>query len=220
MTTPPSRQETQGTDPSATKDRTGPADPKDVLHRYLRGLRSNLVWKLDGLSEFDQRRPMTPTGTNLLGLVKHLSMIEAGYFGSTFGRPLPDEPAWFADLVRADAEPNLDMWATPDEPGQAIVELYQRAGAHSDETIAALELDAPGRVPWWSGDTGAVTLHRILVHMIDETARHCGQADIVRELIDGAAGLGADKSNLPELDATWWFGYRARVQAAADHFAT
>jgi len=193
--------------------------PKDVLHRYLNRNREALLWKLEGLSEYDVRRPMTPTATNLLGLVKHLAAIEAGYLGSCFGRPLADEPGWIAEMDAEGSEPNLDMWATPEETRDEIVELYRRACAHADETIAALDLDAVATVPWWGPQAGPATLHRLLVHMIDETARHCGQADIVRELIDGAAGIRPGGSNLPTEDPQWWAGYRAKVQAAADRFA-
>ena len=60
---------------------------KEYLHDDLRSIREAMLWKLDGLSEYDVRRPLTPTGTNLLGLIKHVASIELGYFGDTFGRP-------------------------------------------------------------------------------------------------------------------------------------
>ena len=62
-------------------------EPKETLVEYLQSARDAMVWKVEGLSEYDARRPMTPTGTNLLGLVKHLASVELGYFGDTFGRP-------------------------------------------------------------------------------------------------------------------------------------
>src|SRR4028119_1039072 len=61
-----------------------------VVQRYRTTTREALLWKLDGLSEYDVRRPLTPTGTNLLGLVKHLTITEAWYFGEGFGRPVPE----------------------------------------------------------------------------------------------------------------------------------
>lgn len=64
-------------------------DFKADLHRCLREAREALVWKLDGLSEYDMRRPLTFHGTNLLGLVKHLSGCEIGYFGWVFDRSFP-----------------------------------------------------------------------------------------------------------------------------------
>jgi len=149
-------------------DSTAKAD----LHRYLRVAREALLWKLDGLSEYDVRRPMVPTGTNLLGLVKHLAAVETGYFGATFDRPFPEELPWFEE----GAEANADMWATADESREQITGLYERAGAHSDATIDALGLDDIGHVPWWPEERSEVTLHRILVHMISETNRHVGQS--------------------------------------------
>lgn len=190
------------------------SDPKADLHRYLRVAREALLWKLEGLSEYDIRRPLVPTGTNLLGLVKHLASVELGYFGDTFGRPHDEQLPWFDD----DAEPNADMWATPDESREDIVGLYRRAWAHSDATIDALEIDAAGQVPWWPEGGNEVTLHRILVHMLAETHRHAGHADIVRELIDGAAGYRAGNSNLPDAAPGWWEEYRARLEAAAQTF--
>lgn len=187
------------------------SDPKAVLHRYLQVAREALLWKLDGLSEYDARRPMVPTGTNLLGLVKHVASVELGYFGATFGRPSDEPLPWFED----DAEPNADMWATADESWEQVVALYHRAWAHADATIEALALDATGRVAWWPDDRSEVTLHQILVHMIAETHRHAGQADIVRELIDGAAGLREGNDNMAPGDQAWWASYRDRLERVA-----
>jgi hypothetical protein len=187
------------------------SDPKTELRRYLQTGREALLWKLDGLSEYDIRRPMVATGTNLLGLVKHVASVEAGYFGGTFGRPFPDPLPWLDDT----AEPNADMWATVDQSREQIVGLYRRVWTHSDATIEALELTAVGRVPWWPAERNEVTLHRILVHMIAETERHAGHADIVRELIDGAAGLREGNDNLAPGDAEWWESYRGRLERVA-----
>jgi hypothetical protein len=186
-------------------------DPKAVLQRYLQTARDALLWKLDGLSEYDIRRPMVPTGTNLLGLVKHVASVEAGYLGATFGRPFDEPLPWHDE----DAEPNADMWATAEESREQIVGLYHRVWAHSDTTIDTLELDALGHVPWWPDERSEVTLHLILVHMLAETNRHGGHADIVRELIDGAAGLRADNDNMPPGEAEWWKRYRSRLERVA-----
>ncbi len=121
---------------------SGRMDEKDTLHEYLRLQRTSLLWKLDGLGEYDVRRPMTPTGTNLLGLVKHVASVQLGYFGEVFGRPSERELPWFDDA----AEVNADMWATPDETREGIIELHELSAAHSDATIDALPLDAPGDV--------------------------------------------------------------------------
>jgi uncharacterized damage-inducible protein DinB len=184
---------------------------KDDLHRYLQVARETLLWKLEGLDEYDVRRPLVPTGTNLLGLVKHVASVEAGYLGDVFGRPFPQRFPWFDE----DAEPNADLWATPDESRDDIVGLYHRVWEHSDATVAALELDATGEVPWWPPGQREVSLHRVLVHITTETHRHAGHADIVREMIDGAVGLRRGNENLPEGDAAWWAAYRDRVEAAA-----
>lgn len=191
------------------------SDAKADLHRYLQAARDAVVWKLDGLSEYDVRRPMTPTGTNLLGLVKHLASVEFGYFGDTFGRPSDEPLPWIAD----DAPANADLWATADESRDYIVGLYRRAWAHSDATIDALNLDSLGHVPWWPVERNEVTLHRVLVHMVSETDRHAGHADIVREMIDGAAGLRAGGGNLPSTDPAWWEHYREQLEAAAKQAA-
>jgi hypothetical protein len=192
------------------------SDAKADLHWYLETAREALLWKLDGLSEYDMRRPMTPTGTNLLGVVKHVASVEAGYLGEVFGRPFPEPLPWFDD----DAEPNADMWAAEDETSDQIVGLYRRVWAHSDATIRDLELDAVGTVAHWPPDRRAVTLHLVLVHMIAETDRHAGHADIVRELIDGAAGVRADNDNMAPGDRSWWEAYRQQLEDVARRAGT
>lgn len=182
---------------------------KNNLHLYLQRGRDAVLWKLDGLSEYDVRRPLVPTGTNLLGLPKHLALIELGYFGDTFGRPSPDQQPW------DESEPNSDMFAAPEESREFIISLYKKAWAHSDATIEDLDLDATGRVPWWPAEDAEVTLHQILVRVATETHRHAGHADIVRELIDGAAGMQATASNLPPGDQAWWQQHYDRVERAA-----
>ncbi len=192
------------------------SDPKADLHRYLRAAREALLWKLEGLSEYDVRRPMVPTGTNLLGLVKHVAGVAADYFGATFGRPFDEPLPWLDD----EAEPNAGMWATAEESREQIVGLYHRVWAHSDATIDALALDAIGHVPWWPPDHSEVTLHRILVHMIAETHRHAGHADIVRELIDGAVGLQEGNDNMAPGDQAWWESHRSRLERVAREVAS
>lgn len=187
-------------------------DEKSTLKRYLQAQRDALLWKLDGLSERDARWPMTPTGNNLLGLVKHVASMEAGYFGYVFGRPAPEPMPWLDD----DAEPNADFWATPEQTIEWVTDFYRRTIAHSDATIDALALDDTGNVPWWPADRNPVTLHWILVHMIAETARHAGHADIVRETLDGAIGLRQGVSNLPDRDAQWWTGYVEKLKRTAE----
>ncbi len=188
-----------------------PPDPKDVLKDYLRGARDTLIWKLEGLSERDQRLPRTPTGMNLLGIVKHALNTEAVYFGPTFGRawPTPEE------LVPAGGcDPQADWYATEQESASGVVDLYRRVQAFADETIDALPLDAIGHVAHWGG--AEVTLHQIMVHKIVDLQRHAGHADIVREQIDGSTGLLPRASNLPgEMD---WPAYVAKLSAIAERF--
>ncbi|MGO4753910.1 DinB family protein, partial [Streptomyces sp. 2MCAF27] len=187
------------------------SNAKTQLRRYLGSAREALLWKLDGLSEYDIRRPLTPTGTNLLGLVKHSAGVEVGYFGDVFGRPYDEPLPWMAE----DAEPNADMWATADESREDIVGLYQRVWAHADATIEALPLDASGQVPWWPEERREVTLQQILVHVIADLQRHAGHADIVRELIDGSVGLRAGNENMPPGEQSWWEEYRGRLERVA-----
>jgi hypothetical protein len=186
-------------------------DAKADLHRYLQAARDAVVWKMEGLGEFDVRRPLVPSGTNLLGLAKHLASVELGYFGDAFGRPSGVELPWLA----SNAEPNADMWATAEESREDILGLYRSAWAHADATITALPLDAVGRVPWWPEDRNEVTLHRILVHVVAETHRHAGHADIVRELIDGTVGMRAGNDNMAPGDDAWWRDYRDRLEDTA-----
>jgi hypothetical protein len=186
-------------------------DPKADLHRYLQSARDALLWKLRGLSEYDVRRPLTPTGTNLLGLVKHVASVELGYLGDAFGRPSGEPLPWFED----GAETNADMWATADESREFVVDLYRRAWAHADATLDALALDTVGRVPWWPSGKDEVTLHHAVVRVMAETHRHAGHADIVRELVDGAVGEDERGNSMAAGDAAWWEDYRGRLERAA-----
>lgn len=182
---------------------------KADLQRYLQESREAVLWKLDGVPEYDARRPLVPTGTNLLGLVKHLAFVEFTYFGATFGRPSPDEPPY------DDSDPNTDMFADAGESREFITSLYRKAWDWSDETIYTLHLDAVGQVPHWPAERAKVTLHHVLARMADETARHAGHMDILRELIDGAAGYSASKTNLAFDDQAGHHGFYARVERAA-----
>jgi Protein of unknown function (DUF664) len=182
---------------------------KEYLHGDLRWIREAVVWKLDGLSEYDIRRPLTPTGTNLLGLVKHLATWEARYFGEVFDRPFPQPlPRWDDE-----AAGGTDMWATEHETRDEITGFYRRAWEHSDATIDALPIDAPGYVPWWPRPN--VKLFNVMVHILAETNRHAGHADILREQIDGGVGAGPRVPALPEYGAAEWENYRAKIEQAA-----
>ncbi|MEA2451511.1 MAG: hypothetical protein QOG04_221 [Actinomycetota bacterium] len=163
-------------DPSVETPRTGGTE-KETLHAFLQKQRNIYVWKLEGLSDEDLRRPMVESGTNLLGVLKHLAAVEYGWFCLTFGRetePLPFDKN----------DPEADLRVTPDESTQDILDFYARARAAADAVINEVDLDHEGKS--WAGVT--VSMRWVLLHMIEETARHAGHADIVRELIDSSVG--------------------------------
>jgi hypothetical protein len=199
---------------------SGPMDEKEYLHRWLRMVRDVMLWKLEGLSDADIRRPMTRSGTNLLGLVKHLTGGETNYLGETFGRPATDVrlPWWEPENAQKTIATSGDMYAAPDESTEYIVALYRRACAHADQTIAELDLDVIGTVPHAPEDAPdkQITLRQALVHEIHETSRHAGHADIIRELIDGSIGGARGNPWVPDPDdEAWWQEYLARVEASA-----
>jgi hypothetical protein len=183
-------------------------DEKAALRYYLQRGRDTVVWKLEGLSEYDVRRPMVPTGTNLLGLVKHLAAVEFAYLGDVFGRPFDAELPWAKEGADDD-----DLWARADEARSEIVGWYERAWAHGDATLESLDLDAVGHVPWWPPERSDPALRTVLVHLIAETHRHAGHADIVRELIDGSVGFSAANPNVASQGG--WEARRSRIEAEA-----
>ena len=185
-------------------------DAKTELRWYLQSARDALLWKLDGLSEYDVRRPLTPTGTNLLGLVKHASYVESGYLADSFGRPSGLKLPWLGG-----AEPSADLWVTSDQSRASIIDGYRRAWTLADATLDELPLDTVGAVPWWPADDNALTLHHALVRVLSDTQRHAGHADIVRELIDGAVGMNEDNASLPMKDPGSWQAHHSQVEDAA-----
>ena len=156
---------------------------KDYLRDELQWAREALVWKPEGLPEYDVRRPLTATGTNLLGLVKHMATWEARYLGEVFDRPFP-EP-----LPRWQDSDGSDLWVTERESREQIIGFYRRAWEHADATIRSLPLDAPGDVPWWPRPD--VKLFSVMVHVLNDTTRRAGHADILREQLDGQTGVAA-----------------------------
>jgi len=156
---------------------------KESLHAALDRHRDVVVWKVAGLGDAELRRPLTPSGTNLLGLVKHLAAVEYGWFCETFGygtEPLPFD----------EDDPDADLRVEPHETTADVLAFYARARAAADRVVAELDVEDRGRA--WYGDE--VTLRWVLIHMIEETARHVGHMDIVRELIDGATGDHPDEA--------------------------
>ena len=190
-------------------------DPKTTQHRYLQAARDALVWKLEGLSEREARRPRTPTGNNLLGLLKHCLNVEAGYFGPTFGRAFPTAHELVPDQA-LEQDPQADWYASADETRDGLIDLARRVWAFADTTIIELPLDAPGRVPWWPAERRDVTLQRVMAHVAYDLARHAGQADIMREQHDAAIGCLPDSTNIP--DGYDWPAYVAKLTALADRF--
>ena len=184
-------------------------DLKSTLQRYLRKERDALLATLGGLDERQIRWPLTPTGTNLLGLVKHTASVSLDYFGETFGRDHGQVMPWFAEGARV----NDDLWATAEQTREQIVALHEASAREADATIEALDLDSPGRVPWWPAEHAGVTLGQVLVHVIAETAHHAGHADIVRELL---LGTPPDTDpNLPDWDAEQWSAYCRQLEEVA-----
>lgn len=180
---------------------------KDYLRGDLQDAREAVLGKLDGLSEYEVRRPLTFTGTNLLGLIKHLATWEARYLGEVFGRTFPDPLPHWNDATSA----GTDLWATADETRDDIVTLYRRAWAHADATINVLDIGAEGRVPWWPQPN--VKLFNVLVHLLSETNRHAGHADILREQLDGQVGTATD--DLLGRGASFWAAHCQVVEQAA-----
>ena len=153
------------------------AGEKEMLWVALDRHRDAVVWKLQGVGDDDLRRRMVPSGTSLLGLVKHLASVEYGWFSETFGRDT--EPLPFVE-----EDPEADLRVEPSESAADMLAFYERARAASDRVIDELDLDLRGTTP--RGDESS--LRWVLIHMIEETCRHAGHVDIVRELIDGTAG--------------------------------
>jgi len=182
---------------------------KEYLRDDLRRVRVSLLQRLDDLSEYEIRRPMTTTGTNLLGLVKHLTMTEAVYFGEIFDRAAPWPHARYDD---ADYRNRDSLWVTESESRADVVDAYQRAWAHADATIDALPIDAVGLVPWWPQPN--VKLFNVMVHVLTETNRHAGHADILREQLNESNGSASDEHGAD------WDSHRTRIELAARRAAT
>lgn len=184
---------------------------KVSLHAHLKGARDALIWKVEGLSEADRRRPMTPTGTNLIGMVKHMTWIECWYLCEFFGRERP-YLAWEWEF---DAEwgHHSHMYAKPEESSEELIEAYRAAITAADRTIDELDLDATGH--HWSGDT--VSLRSMLLAVLLDTTRHAGHSDIVRELIDGVTGDRNSSSGFyGAADEEYRSKYLARVRGEID----
>jgi hypothetical protein len=151
---------------------------KEILRTILHNNRAAVAWKLEGVDAENAARSMVPSGTNLVGQVKHLAWVELGWFVDFFaGEPVDDPYAGMADA---------DMRAEPGDTAQSVVGLYEQHIARADAVIDVNDLDD---LSARDHDGERFSLRWIVVHMIEETARHAGHADILREQIDGATGL-------------------------------
>jgi hypothetical protein len=185
-------------------------DEKAQLLNHLDEVQRSLLWKVEGLSDAELRRPMTKTGTNLIGIVKHLTGVTSGYLVSAFGReremlPWEDDEELFY---------GLDMWATPDESIEELVATYRRACAAAAQTVEELELDTVG-----TDHTGTtVTLRSMILTVLLDTTRHAGHADVVREMLDGRVGSREGDPMSPD-DEEYLRMYRARITGEIDREA-
>jgi uncharacterized damage-inducible protein DinB len=200
---------------------TSVAEPdfKELLHHRLKQNREVLWHKASGLPEWQQRMPLTPSGTNLLGLVKHIALVEADYFGALWGEPVPGLPEYVLTWdENSELEDDDDLWAFADESPAEIFAMAATVAGHADALIRNHKLSDAIIVPWWGPGGGRqASLGELLVHMLNEGARHVGHADIVRELSDGQIGLREGVSNLPEgRTAQGWLDRHAKLPAVAE----
>ncbi|MDN5745710.1 MAG: DinB family protein [Nocardioidaceae bacterium] len=189
------------------------AEQKAIWQQYYKERRDALISKVEDLSEYEARMPRTPTGTSLIGIVKHVLNVEAVYLGATFGRPFPHVEELVAESA-FEVDPQADWYATADETTAGIIDLYRRVIAHCEQTVDLLDLDAVGRVRHWGGRE--VTLHWILVHNFNDLVQHNGQADILREQVDGSVGWRQRGDDVP--DGYDWSAYVVKLTGLAESF--
>jgi uncharacterized damage-inducible protein DinB len=178
---------------------------------YLGRARESVRRAVDRVDEYDARRPLTPSGTNLLGLVKHLAAVEYVYVSQCSGFPGDLDMPWASDEAE---EVNGDLWLTPDQRAGSITDLYAAVAAHTARAAEALPPDSPATVPWWP--ESETTFDRLIVHLVSETAQHAGHLEILREHLDGQGD--AWDARRPERDALWWSAHVRRVAQAAEPF--
>jgi uncharacterized damage-inducible protein DinB len=151
------------------------ASERDVLLHFLNKMRSAVVRTSLGLTEEQQRTPGVASGTNLLGILQHLTGVEEH---------------WFQRVLLGEVRSVVDSMDVPvSMRSDEVVDSYRAACGRSDEIVRAcpdLSVLAKMINP---GEDRRVSLRAILAHMIEETARHAGHADILREQIDGATAL-------------------------------
>ena len=155
-------------------------EEKEVLGGFLDHYRQTVLDICEGLSDEELRRPMVPSGTSLLGMVKHLAYDERGWFQESVANEPFDYPFDTSD-------PDADLRVDEGETSEEIFKLYRDACDRSRRALEEASLDDMVQNPDRSAD---YNVRWVVVHMIEETARHAGHADILRELIDGKTGAG------------------------------
>jgi uncharacterized damage-inducible protein DinB len=152
---------------------------KEMLSGFLDFLRGTIVCKLEGLSDADLRRPHQPSGLTLLGIVKHLADVERGWFREVFAGEARGGPGDTGD-------PDRSWHIDPGETTADVLALYASEVAKARDIVRKADMDAIAAAP--GPDMVGVQLRWIVTHMIEETGRHCGHADLIRESIDGETG--------------------------------
>ena len=156
------------------------ADERTMLVSFLDYFRETMCLFLEGLDEEQARIAPTPQANSLIGLVNHLAYVEHSWFHEILLGLEPELPDIFAEDEDADFKPPADQTIAQ------TIERYRAECARSNEITAAAGLDDVAKHP--KGAKRGVTLRWILVHMIEETARHAGHLDLMREQIDGTTG--------------------------------
>ncbi len=161
---------------------------KETLLGFLNNQRAALAWKVHGLPLEEVKRPMVESGTSLLGVARHLACVELFWFGDVIARgdyEVPGDMAgWWRNVTEmweSGKDEDADFRIGEDETVDQILEYYETAVGISNEIIGRMELDHV------DAERG-VSLRWVMVHMIEETARHAGHADIIREQLDGFTG--------------------------------
>ncbi|KWV30248.1 DinB family protein [Micromonospora rifamycinica] len=156
--------------------RTG--DERAVLDAFLDFHRAAVLRKARGLTDAEASRRLVPSATTLAGLLRHLTLVERNWFPFL----LDPTPGDVFPTTEEDAAASFTV--PPGETLDALADAYERACVRSRELAARFPLDRVVAHP----QLGEVSLRWIMVHMIEETARHAGHADILRELTDGSTG--------------------------------
>ena len=182
---------------------------KANLYNYLKHEREAVLAKLDGLSEYDVRRPLTVTGTNLLGLVKHLATWEARYLGEVFDRPFPEPlPRWDVEAERL-----ADMWATEHESRSDVVDRYRRVWDHSDATVAPSP--SMPRAAWPGGRTPRCPCSTSSSTCLPRPVGTLATPTSCAKQLDGAVGTDAEGMAVKQHDPAFWTERREEIEAAA-----